>query len=190
MTPSETRACSRRKKSGKVPKHSLTPRERFMIPNPQWQEGYEAFSGLFGKPIGWLILLDEHERHRLIRLDRKQNCPYFFKSGENQRQCEAFITKFVDQLIHNEEMIERLPLFYRCASAKPCLAFPVRYLGSLKGFLLIVSRSRREVKELSTLFSFLSTHVELAYKNFELNNFYETVHPGLWLFQPCIPSIA
>ncbi len=180
MTPSETRACSRRKKSGKVPKHSLTPLERFMIPNPQWQEGYEAFSGLFGNPIGWLILLDEHERHRLIRLDRKQNCPYFFKSGENQRQCEAFITKFVDQLIHNEEMIERLPLFYRCASAKPCLAFPVRYLGSLKGFLFFdcVKNPEREVKRIiDPFFSFLSTHVELAYKNFELNNFYETVHP-------------
>ncbi|HOE68103.1 MAG TPA: HD domain-containing phosphohydrolase [Candidatus Omnitrophota bacterium] len=180
MTPADMRTVKTRGQTARLPKRMLTPIERFMIPNPQWQEGYEAFSALFGKPVGWLVLLDDREQHRLIRLDRKQNCPFFCKSAENERQCESFITKFTDQLLHNEEMIEKLPLFYRCAYAKNCLAFPIRYLGALKGFLFFdcVKYPEKDLKKnLQPFFSFLCSQVDLAYKNFELNNFYETVHP-------------
>ena len=158
----------------------LTPLERFMLPNPQWQEGYESFSKLFGKPIGWFVLCEEHNRHRLVRLDRKQNCPFFCKGADHQRECEAFLTKFTDQLFHNEEMVDKLPLFYRCAFGKSCIVFPIRYLGSIKGFLIFccVKRPEREVRDsIQPFYYFLASQVELAYKNFELNNFYETVHP-------------
>lgn len=161
-------------------KKALTPLERFLLPNPQWQEGYASFSELFGKPIGWFVLCEERGKQRLIRLDRKQNCSLFSKSSETQRECETFLTKFTDQLIHNEETADKLPLFYRCAFGKSCIVFPLRYLGALKGFLIFdcVKRSEREVRNLIAPFNyFLATHVELAYKNFELNNFYETVHP-------------
>ncbi|MBI4711267.1 MAG: GAF domain-containing protein [Candidatus Omnitrophica bacterium] len=41
-----------------------------------------------------------------------------------------------------------------------------------------VKRAEREVRPLIAPFGyFLASQVELAYKNFELNNFYETVHP-------------
>jgi HD-GYP domain-containing protein (c-di-GMP phosphodiesterase class II) len=168
------------RKAAKVPKRILTPLERFLLPNPQWQEGYESFSEIFGKPVGWLVLCEEGGKSRLIRLDRKQNCPFFSKSAERQRECEAFVTKFSDQLAHNAVTTEKLPLFYRCAFGKSCIAFPLRYLGALKGFLLLdcVKRPEREVRPLMAPFGyFLASQVELAFKNFELNNFYETVHP-------------
>ena len=168
------------KKSAKTPKRVLTPLERFLLPNPQWQEGYESFSEIFGKPVGWFVLCEEHGKPRLIRLDRKQNCPFFTKSVEHQRECEAFVAKFTDQLSHNVVTAEKLPLFYRCAFGKNCIVFPLRYLGALKGFLVFdcVKRSEREIRPLIAPFGyFLASQVELAFKNFELNNFYETVHP-------------
>ena len=164
----------------KVPKRALTPLERFLLPNPQWQEGYESFSDIFGKPLGWVVLCEEHGKQRLIRLDRKQNCSFFCKSVEHQRECEAFISKFADQLVQNAATSEKLPLFYRCAFGKSCIVYPLRYLGALKGFLIFdcVKRAEREVRPLMGPFGFfLASQVELAFKNFELNNFYETVHP-------------
>ncbi len=161
-------------------KKVLSPLERFLLPNPQWQEGYEAFAGAFGKPLGWMLVFEEQGKQRLVRLDRKQNCPFYCKSGDNHRNCEAFLTKFTDQLSHNEDSLEKLPLFYRCAFGKSSIIFPLRYLGVAKGFLIFccVKRSEKEVRSLiDPFFYFLATHVELAFKNFELNNFYETVHP-------------
>ncbi|MFH0984227.1 MAG: HD domain-containing phosphohydrolase [Candidatus Omnitrophota bacterium] len=168
------------KKAPKIPKRVLTPLERFLLPNPQWQEGYESFSEIFGKPVGWLVLCEEHGKQRLIRLDRKQNCSFFSKSVDHQRECEAFVTKFTDQLSHNAATAEKLPLFFRCSFGKNCLVFPLRYLGASKGFLILdcVKRSEREIRPMITPFGcFLASQVELAFKNFELNNFYETVHP-------------
>ena len=168
------------KKAAKVPKRALTPLERFLLPNPQWQEGYESFSDIFGKPVGWVVLCEESGKQRLIRLDRKQNCSFFSKSAEHQRECETFISKFADQLIQNVATAEKLPLVYRCAFGKSCIVYPLRYLGALKGFLIFdcVKRSEREVRPLMGPFGyFLASQVELAFKNFELNNFYETVHP-------------
>lgn len=179
MTSAET-GVKKEEKKNSIAGRNLTPLERFMLPNPQWQEGYAAFSELFGKPIGWFVLCEDQDRKRLIRLDRKQNCPLYCKSSENQRECEAFLTKFTDQLSHNEEMAEKLPLFYRCAFAKSSLIFPIRYLGALKGFVLFccVKLPEKDTRGLVQPFHyFLSSQVELAYKNFELNNFYETVHP-------------
>ncbi len=164
----------------KTAKRVLTPLEKFLLPNPQWQEGYESFSDIFGKPVGWFVLCEEHGKNRLIRLDRKQNCPFFAKSAEHQRECEAFVAKFTDQLAQNVSTSEKLPLFYRCSFGKSCLVFPLRYLGALKGFLVLdcVKRPEREIRPLIGPFNyFLASQVELAFKNFELNNFYETVHP-------------
>lgn len=168
------------KKGSKSTKRILTPLERFLLPNPQWQEGYESFSEIFGKPVGWVVLCEDHGKQRLIRLDRKQNCSFFAKSAEHQRECEAFISKFTDQLAQNEVTAEKLPLFYRCSFGKSCIVYPLRYLGALKGFLIFdcVKRPEREVRPLMAPFGFfLASQVELAFKNFELNNFYETVHP-------------
>lgn len=161
-------------------KRTLTPLERFLLPNPQWQEGYASFSEFFGKPIGWFVLSEEQGEQKLIRLDRKQNCLLYAKSDETRRECEAFLTKFTDQLLHNEETADRLPLCYRCSFGKNCIIFPLRYLGALKGFLIFccVKRPEKEIRDLIVSFNcFLACQVELAYKNFELNNFYETVHP-------------
>ena len=168
------------KKTARKLKRVLTPLEKFLLPNPQWQEGYESFSEVFGKPVGWFVLCEEYGKQRLIRLDRKKNCPFFSKSVEHQRECEAFVAKFTDQLSHNAATTEKLPLFYRCAFGKNCIVFPLRYLGALKGFLVLdcVKRSEREIRPMIAPFGyFLASQIELAFKNFELNNFYETVHP-------------
>ncbi len=163
----------------KIAKPVLTPIERFMMPNPAWQEGYASFTELFGKPLGWLALCEEG-KHHLVRLNRKQNCPFFAKNEEREQGCKTFLDKFVEQLVQDNAVLENLPKFYRCAFGKNCIVFVLRHFGAIKGFLIFccVKRPERELKDLVPAFAaFVSTHVELAYKNFELNNFYETVHP-------------
>ena len=51
-------------------RHHKTVLERFMLPNPMWEEGYRSFSQLFERPLGWLFLrwftVDSGERMRVL----------------------------------------------------------------------------------------------------------------------------
>lgn len=154
--------------------------ERFLLPNPSWQEGYKAFNRLFGRPLGWLFVIEEEGGYNLIRLDRKGDCSFYAASSTNAMSCEGFLLKYGEQMIQNEEMIRKLPSFYKCAFGKNGAVFALRHLERIKGFLILCAfkRSEKEIRDLLAPFDhFLKGHVELAYKTFELNNFYETVHP-------------
>ncbi|HXV27513.1 MAG TPA: HD domain-containing phosphohydrolase [bacterium] len=153
--------------------------EQFLLPNPQWQEGYKDYNRAFGRPLGWLVLIEE-SGGRLIRLDRKGNCSFYAASNSNQQSCEAFLLKYAEQLVRNEENVEQLPSFYRCAFGKSGAIFALQHLNRLKGILFLCSFTlpEKRLRPLLELFNhFLATQMELAYKSFELNNFYETVHP-------------
>ena len=154
--------------------------ERFLLPNPQWQEGYRHFNRLLGRPLGWLYLIEEEGGGHLIRLDRKGSCSFYANSASNQLSCETFLHKYAEMMTRNEEGLEKLPTFYKCAFGKRGGVFALRHLGKLKGLLILCSftRSERQIRQLMSPFDyFLSSQVDLAYKTFELNNFYETVHP-------------
>ena len=133
----------------------------------------------FGKPLGWLFVLHE-TGHQLIRLDRKGNCSFFAKSKTNQAGCTAFLEKYFEQMVSKREETEDLPKFYHCAYGRSGAIFALKHLGELKGFLVLcaIGKSERETAPYLRLFDrFLQAEVELAYKTFELQNFYETVHP-------------
>jgi hypothetical protein len=159
---------------------SSTVLERFLLPNPLWQEGYEAFSLLMGRPLGWLILFQDEGDPVLIRLDRKGNCPFYSAASRNEDSCEAFLQKYASMLARDTDTTDRLPCFYKCTFGKRGIVFEIRHLGKPKGYLILdaFKKSEKEIQPMLSAFDvFLSTHVELAYKAFELNNFYETVHP-------------
>ncbi len=161
-------------------RRSLSVLERFLLPNPLWQEGYQGFHQLFGRPVGWLIVIQEEGEARLLRLDRKGGCTFYAGSQRNRESCEAFLQKYADLLLRESDTYEKLPAFYKCAFGKRGAVFEIRHLGKLKGFLILcaLAKPEKEVRPLFPAFgSFLDSHVELAYKAFELNNFYETVHP-------------
>ncbi len=161
-------------------KHNPSVIERFMLPNPMWQEGYKSFNNLFGRPLGWLFLVSEDGLKQLIRLDRKGCCSYYAGSLANERSCEAFLYKYGEQVIENDDLTEKLPSFYRCVFGKNGAVFSLKHLGKIRGLLILDSFTlpERQLSDLLTPFDhFLSSHIELAYKTFELNNFYETVHP-------------
>ena len=154
--------------------------ERFLLPNPTWQEGYKSFNRLLGKPLGWLYVLNEDGENQLLRLDRKGNCSFYKKSNSNQQSCESFLLKYGEQLCEDEGALKKLPSFYKCAFGKNGAIFAIRHLGRLRGVLILCAfaRPERDITDLLGPFdSFLVSQVELAYKAFELNNFYETVHP-------------
>ena len=72
--------------------------ERFLLPNPEWQEGYRNFNKSFGSPLGWLYLIEESGANRLLRLDRKGNCSFYANSKSNQDSCSGFLEKYFGQL--------------------------------------------------------------------------------------------
>ncbi len=153
--------------------------EKFMLPNPQWQEGYRSYSRLFGRPLGWMVIIEETQ-NRLIRLDRKGGCSFYAATPSNQQSCEGFLLKYAEQLIQNEQNLEKLPTFYRCAFGKSGAIFGMTHLNRLKGLLFLdaIPLPEKKSRHLVELFNhFLISQMELAYKSFELNNFYETVHP-------------
>ncbi|MBI4395234.1 MAG: HD domain-containing protein [Candidatus Omnitrophica bacterium] len=153
--------------------------ERYMLESPSWTEGYREFTRFFGKPLGWLFVL-QNGSHRLIRLNQKGHCSFFAKSKENQTSCGAFLEKYFEQLSERKEEIDQFPNFYHCGFGRSGAIFALKHLGELKGFLILcaVGKSEHEIKPYLGLFDhFLQSEVDLAYKSFELQNFYETVHP-------------
>ncbi len=159
--------------------HAATVIEQFLLPNPQWQEGYKSYNRAFGRPLGWMVLIEENGA-RIIRLDRKGNCTFYAGSNSNQQSCEAFLIKYAEQLARDDENIDQLPTFYRCAFGKNGAIFALKHLSRLKAILFLCSFTlpEKRLQPLLELFNhFLDAQVELAYKSFELNNFYETVHP-------------
>jgi GAF domain-containing protein len=154
--------------------------EKFLLPNPEWQEGYRAFNKSFGHPLGWLYLIDEEGGNRLLRLDRKGNCTFYAASQQNQQSCAGFLEKYFSQLSENEGQIDKLPTFYKCAFNRTGGVFALKHLGRLKAFLILCNFTvpEKSIQDLFPLFHhFVQSQVELAYKAYELDNFYETVHP-------------
>lgn len=148
--------------------------EKFLLPNPDWQEGYKSFHRLMGSPMGWLFVADDGH---MLSLGRRKNS---YSSFSSSHSCEAFIQKYMQQLSEDEDRLSKLPSFYRCTCGRNGAVFPIKHLGRLKGLVVLCSfkRSESQVSEwLEPFDHFLQAHVELAYKGFELNNFYETVHP-------------
>lgn len=154
--------------------------ERFLLPNPAWQEGYRSFNKSFGSPLGWLYVIEESGSNRLLRLDRKGNCSFYAASKSNQAGCAGFLEKYFGQLAEKGDDLNQDPSFYKCAYDRIGGIFPLRHLGRLRAFLILCSYSlpEKEIRPLMALFShFLQSQLELAYKAYELDNFYETVHP-------------
>ena len=153
--------------------------ERHLLTGPSWTDGYREFTGFFGKPLGWLFAIQNGD-HRLLRLDAKGHCSFFAKSRNNQASCAAFLEKYFQQLAEQKEEAGTFPKFYHCAFGRSGAIFALKHLGELKGFLILcaVKRTEMEMSPYLGLFDrFLQAEVDLAYKTFELQNFYETVHP-------------
>ncbi len=153
--------------------------ERFLLTNPGWIEGYRVFNRLFGHPLGWLYIIHEG-KSRLIRLNQKGNCSFFASSASNQSGCVGFLLKYCEQLKDDADKKAFKPFNYKCAYGRKGLVFNLEYLNQLKGYLILcaTSKSEKETRDLMPLFNqFLKSQIELAYKAFELQNFYETVHP-------------
>ncbi|MBI4115811.1 MAG: GAF domain-containing protein [Candidatus Omnitrophica bacterium] len=154
--------------------------ERFLLQNPEWQEGYRAFNVRFGHPLGWLYIVEESGPNRLLRLDRKGNCTFYAASQSNQASCATFLEKYFSQLAEKGGAAEEPPNVYKCVYGRIGGVFPITHLGRLKGYIVLCSFTlpEKQIKPLIPLFShFLQSQVELAYKTYELDNFYETVHP-------------
>ncbi|PIQ86275.1 MAG: hypothetical protein COV74_05265 [Candidatus Omnitrophica bacterium CG11_big_fil_rev_8_21_14_0_20_45_26] len=153
--------------------------ERFMLTNKSWSDGYRRFTRLLGNPSGWLcVFIDGHIK--IMRLDHKKTNTFFSKSKENEEAYTQFLHKYFTQLRDNEEQQKQLPYFFRCAYGRQNAIFGLWHLDQLRGFLFLSDVNRKLKDMTQNLFLvnyFLTGQVELAYKNYELHNFYETVHP-------------
>ncbi len=157
----------------------MTVLEKYLFPNPIWQEGFRAYVRLLGRPTAWFALVKEGGIE-LVKLDRKGS-----RSGQSfmevsQDSAYEFHQKYAGQLARDEDRLGEGTVFYRDKSARRGALFAIRHLGRLRAifFLCGLTEPERRVKTTLELFShFLLAQNELAHKSFELNNFYETVHP-------------
>lgn len=155
--------------------------EKFLFPSPLWQEGYRSFNRLFGRPLAWFYIVEEEGGGHLMRLDRKGDCAsIFYSDSPGLHSLEHFHLKYGEQIVQNEALRDKLPTLYKSSHGKLGAMFGFWHLGKLKGLLFLtpMTRNEKEIRDLLIPFNhFLTSHAELAYKAFELNNFYETVHP-------------
>lgn len=156
--------------------------EKYLLPSALWQKGYKIFARLFGSPAAWFFAQSQDGGPHLIRLDRKGAISSIFHADqlENMPALDQFHFKYALQIFQNEELQAKLPTFYKTSHGKPGLLFGMTHLNKLKGILFLtpLTRHEKDLRDLVHPFDqFLASHVELAYKAFELNNFYETVHP-------------
>lgn len=154
--------------------------EKFLFSNSSWQEGYKTFAKMFGVPVSWIYLLSEEHGDRLVRLDRKGNLSDYHASDSMSLSLESFHFKYGGQIGRDPDVLKRLPIFFKDVAGKTGIIFSMSHLGKVKALFFLggIAKHEKQVKDWIKPFeNFLTTHVELAYKNFELNNFYETVHP-------------
>jgi HD-GYP domain-containing protein (c-di-GMP phosphodiesterase class II) len=153
--------------------------EKHLSSNASWQAGYLEFTALFGKPIGWLYLLRD-DGNQLIRIDRKAHCSFFGKINEQQELFPGFPEGKLVKFAKNPEETSQFPIFYSKSGGKSSAVFAVKYIGRLKAVLALgpISKPEDKMRPYLGLFNrFLQLEAELAYRTFELQNFYETVHP-------------
>jgi len=155
----------------------LSVLERHLPESTSWCEGYKQFGDQLGKPTGWLAV-QEGTGYRIVRLDRKGHATHHTKVSEDQKYAE-FLKKLIGQ-IEAETGHHSFPRTYRCQYHQSGIVFSLKHLGQQKGYFILsaTGKYQRDVKPPFRLFEqFLRTQVELAYRTFELHNFYETVHP-------------
>jgi len=157
----------------------ITVLEKYLFPNPVWQEGYRANTRVLGKAQGWFALIKE-SNVEIVKLDRKGG-----RSGQHlaklaQDLSYEFHQKYAEQLFRDEERLGEHYQHYKDRQGRRGVLYSIRHLGRLKGifFLCGITESEKKIATYLNLFEhFLISQTELAHKSFELNNFYETVHP-------------
>jgi len=159
----------------KKPKHVL---EKYFEQNEDWVEGINSFSSLFGNSMVWLVLVSEMPTEKMKLLSPKNGWPANLKSRKKQKESkDSLYDACINQSL---DPSKDKPFEVKVTHCKNCILFPLIYLNHLKGYIALANVNIRQ-KQKSHLYiafeGFISNLVNLAYKNFELNNFYETVHP-------------
>lgn len=157
------------------PKHIL---EKFFDSSEDWKQGYRSFVDLFGHTSGWLVLPADEASERLRPLDVSHRCPQCAAESKHQKKCGELLYQFAMKHMGNGTALNSQD--FVCGHDHRYTFFPIIQDGEQKGFVVLVNISRRfeGQKQLFQAFSsFLSNMVHFAYKDFELQHVYETVHP-------------
>ncbi|MBI4399086.1 MAG: HD domain-containing protein [Candidatus Omnitrophica bacterium] len=159
----------------KKPKHIL---EKFFESNSDWQEGYESFKNLLGHPTGWLVLTSDEYSEKIKSLDQGH-----FHSNGNKKSLpeEEILYPYAIELARNA--VFRYPFREKVGTAGDSYTFfPLMHVGQIKGFFVLSFSSknphRHKYRPIFWAFSsYLQNLVQMAYKDYELQHVYETVHP-------------
>lgn len=165
-------------------KKNLSVVERYLLTHPAWQEGFRDFNKLFGRPESWLYIASANSESKLLLLERKGSVAAGVLPVEKTSTAQ-FLKKYADQWLEYAEMQEALPALFRTSRGRVTLMVGLMHLGNIKGFVFLTgfppgseNRLKKNLEPLVKPFNhFVRAQLEIAYKNFELNNFYETVHP-------------
>ncbi|MBP9866321.1 MAG: hypothetical protein KBC91_07970, partial [Candidatus Omnitrophica bacterium] len=137
--------------------------EKYLFPNPVWQEGYRANTRVLGKALGWFALIKEGNVE-IVKLDRKGG-----RSGHNpvalaQDASYEFHQKYAEQLIRDEDRLSEHYQYYKDRQGRRGVLYSIRHLGRLKGifFLCGITESEKKIATYLSLFEhFLVSQTEL-----------------------------
>ncbi|MDD5084653.1 MAG: HD domain-containing protein [Candidatus Omnitrophica bacterium] len=146
----------------------------FLLDSPSWKEGYHSFKALLGNPRGWVIEIMDDLPCGVTALDRKTN-----EFGEEfLRHYESRLRKFSVAFVKSDA--KEFPKRSSLGRFASCYVFRLEHVDVLKGFLVLCSLGKEWAPSqtlLSAFKSFVSSEIDLALRNYEIKNFYETIHP-------------
>jgi HD-GYP domain-containing protein (c-di-GMP phosphodiesterase class II) len=105
-------------------------------------------------------------------------CPVSKVAHFKEKECKDFLKKFCSNCL--EEPTERFPKQFFCHLGQRCTAFAVEHANQKKGFVVLcsVARKLKETDMLTLAFkNFIQSETNAIFKGYELDNFYETIHP-------------
>ncbi len=159
----------------KKPKHIL---EKFFDSSVDWKQGYHSFKNLLGHPIGWLVVTSDDPSEKIRQLDNGHHCGACHGDKKHQKLCRDFLYQSALSIMGNGIH----PVAYEkiCPHGHSSVFFPLIQVGQIKGFIVLSNLPKKfpnKKQTFSAFESFVNNMAQLAYKDHELKNVYETVHP-------------
>ncbi|MBI4970918.1 MAG: HD domain-containing protein [Candidatus Omnitrophica bacterium] len=115
---------------------------------------------------------------KLRPLDISHRCPQCIQAAKHQKLCSEFI--YHTAMRHMNDEFKKIPEEIPCSHGHIYSMFPIIQDGERKGFIVLldIPKHLANKKQLMAAFAaFLSNMIRYAYKEFELQHVYETVHP-------------
>jgi hypothetical protein len=153
--------------------------EKHLDQSPSWKIGFQEFVSQLGRPSAFFYLFYEGGK-QIIHVDSKGKLSLSKKATHEKEMKQGGFIEDFDEQIKDLRILKKLPKIYSKDQYRRRVIFGIQYMGRLKGFLIIRGLRKNGaalIKNLTLFNCLVQAETALSYRTFELQNFYETVHP-------------